>query len=240
MSDTPDPNDRDALAAEHALRTLAGDDARVAAKLEAGDAGFAAEVSRWRGRLAPLFGEVAEVHPPEDLWDRIDQITTLRRDNVVVLRRSVARWRAAAGGMTALAASLGIILLQPPRPASVPIAAPPAAPAPLVAMLGDNDRQMKVVASWDPAARRLVLAVPGDMKPDPDHAHELWVIPPGGKPKSLGTMPSGKRMHMQLADALATLLQQGATIAISVEPLGGSPTGQPTGPVLVSGPLDRA
>jgi anti-sigma-K factor RskA len=53
-------------------------------------------------------------------------------------------------------------------------------------------------------------------------------------------MPSGKRMHMKLADALATLLQQGATIAISVEPMGGSPTGAPTGPVLVSGPLSRA
>ena len=47
-------------------------------------------------------------------------------------------------------------------------------------------------------------------------------------------------MHMQLADALASLLQQGATIAISVEPPGGSPTGAPTGPVVASGALTKA
>jgi anti-sigma-K factor RskA len=85
-----------------------------------------------------------------------------------------------------------------------------------------------------------VLAVAGDMPADPAHAHQLWVIPSGGKPRSLGTMPSTKKMHMQLADALARLLQQGATIAISVEPPGGSRTGAPTGPVVVSGSLDRA
>jgi anti-sigma-K factor RskA len=36
------------------------------------------------------------------------------------------------------------------------------------------------------------------------------------------------------------LLQQGATIAISVEPRGGSPTGAPTGPVIASGSLTPA
>jgi anti-sigma-K factor RskA len=96
-----------------------------------------------------------------------------------------------------------------------------------------------VVASWDPVTQQLVLAVP-DMKADPSHSHELWVIPSDGKPRSLGTMASRRQMHMQLADALAQLLQQGATIAISVEPPGGSPTGAPTGPVVASGALTKA
>ena len=85
-----------------------------------------------------------------------------------------------------------------------------------------------------------MLAVAGDMPADPSHAHELWVIPEGGKPHSLGTMARGRQMHMRLADALAQLLQQGATIAISVEPPGGSPTGAPTGPVVASGALGQA
>ncbi len=122
----------------------------------------------------------------------------------------------------------------------MPVPAPSAAGAPMVALLGDDQKQMKVVASWDPAARQLVLAVPGDMPADPTHSHELWVIPADGKPRSLGTMPAGRQMHMRLADALAQLLQQGATIAISVEPPGGSRTGAPTGPVVVSGALSRA
>ena len=80
-----------------------------------------------------------------------------------------------------------------------------------------------------------MLAVAGDMPADTRHAHELWVIPSGGKPRSLGTMPAARQMHMRLADALAELMRQGATIAISVEPPGGSPTGAPTGPVIASG-----
>jgi anti-sigma-K factor RskA len=53
-------------------------------------------------------------------------------------------------------------------------------------------------------------------------------------------MPTGKRMHMRLAETLARLLENGATIAISVEPRGGSPTGIPTGPVIASGALSQA
>ena len=53
-------------------------------------------------------------------------------------------------------------------------------------------------------------------------------------------MPAKRQMHMQLEDALAELMRQGATIAISVEPPGGSPTGAPTGPVIASGTLQSA
>ena len=109
----------------------------------------------------------------------------------------------------------------------------------MVAMLSDEQKQMRVVASWNPGARQLVLAVAGEMPDDPAHAHEVWIIPPDGKPRSLGTM-SRPRVHMQLADALASLMENGATIAISAEPPGGSRTGAPTGPMLVSGELTRA
>ena len=235
-------NERDALAAEQALQVLRGDELREASALEASDRGFALEVARWRGRLAPLLGEIGEVAPPDQLWGRIAQaMFGGAQNNVVLLRRSLTRWRAGAGAMTAIAAALALVLIQQPRtlPAPVAIQRPAAAP-PLVAMLGDGGKGMKVVASWDPTAQQLVLAVPGNMPADPAHAHELWVIPADGKPRSLGTMKSAKQMHMRLADALAVLLQQGATIAISVEPPGGSPTGQPTGPVVASGALNSA
>ena len=242
MSDKRDLDDRQALAAEHALRLLHGDEERAAAALEVKDSAFAEEVARWRSRLAPLLDEIEATHPPDGLWGRIEESISPRDGNVVALRRSVTRWRAVAAGITALAASLGLVLLQQPRPSPspAPIAVQRPAATPMVAMLGDRNQEMKVVASWDPAARQLVLAVAGDMPADAAHAHELWVIPPDGKPRSLGTMSSTRKMHMRLADALASLLQQGATIAISVEPPGGSPTGQPTGPVVASGSLDKA
>jgi anti-sigma-K factor RskA len=36
------------------------------------------------------------------------------------------------------------------------------------------------------------------------------------------------------------IAQGGITLAVSLEPQGGSPTGKPTGPVLTSGPATQA
>lgn len=237
-------DDASGVAAEHALRLLSANELRTALARETSDSQFAAEVARWRGRLAPLHDETNAVAPPAGLWSGIEAAITgsaAANDNVAGLRNRLNIWRSATAVMTAVAAGLAIVLVYQPH-----LAPPPRTPtaqrapaAPMVAMLGDKSA-MKVVASWDPAARQLVLAVAGDLPADAKHAHELWVIPPDGKPRSLGTMGSGKQMHMRLAETLATLLQQGATIAISVEPPGGSPTGAPTGPVVASGSLTRA
>jgi anti-sigma-K factor RskA len=235
--------DWDTVAAEYALRLLTGDDLSKAKARAKADPDFAAAVARWRGRLAPFDAETADVTPPTGLWDRIQVAVSGRsasNDNVADLRRRLNLWRSATGAMGALAASLVLFLAFQPRPAAEPpaqVRQPEVTP--LVAMLGDKSA-VKVVASWYPRARQLVLAVPGEMPTDTRHARELWVIPVGGKPSSLGTMPAGKQMHMRLADALAELLQHGATIAISIEPPGGSPSGTPTGPVVASGTLTRA
>lgn len=229
----------DSLAGEYALGLLDGEELAQARHLARTDAAFRAEFEKWTGRLAPMLDEVEEVPVPRRVWTRVDAaLRSIRTgSNVIDMRRKLNVWRGIAGGMTALAACLALVLLiQLPR-APEPVVNP--AP-PMVAMLGDQQKQMKVMATWDPRAHQLVLAVAGDMPADPRHSHELWVIPAGGKPRSLGTMGSARQMHMRLADALAQLLQQGATIAISVEPPGGSPTGAPTGPVVASGSLSQA
>ena len=235
--DRTSAHEPDSLAAQYALDLLEGDDLRAAREREKTDPAFATEVARWRGRLSPLHDDTDAVTPPANLWSRIEASVAPSNDNVRALRRQLRAWRVSAGLMTAIAACLALVLLLEPR--GVPLQPQPQSASPMVALLGDKGA-MKVVASWDPNARQLVLAVPGDMPSDEAHSHELWVIPAGGKPRSLGTIPKGKQMHMQLANALADLLEQGATIAISVEPRGGSPTGAPTGPVVASGSLNRA
>jgi anti-sigma-K factor RskA len=244
MSDKRHPHEeRQALAAEYALGLLSVDEARQARDLAATDSDFAREVARWRGRLAPLVGDVESVDPPGSVWSRIASAidAPAAGSNVIQLRRRVNAWRGATAGMTALAAALaGVLVLQPHSvPPPPPAVERPAAP-PMVAMLSNDQKDMKVMASWNPATRQLVLAVAGDMPADTSHAHELWVIPADGKPRSLGTMGGGRQMHMRLADAIAALMESGATVAISVEPPGGSPTGSPTGPVIASGALTRA
>ena len=234
--------ERDQLASEYALGILDGDELNRARALALEDSEFRAAVARWAGRLAPLLVEVGEATPDEDVWRGIQARTgkaAADSSNVVDLTRRLSMWRGVSFATSALAAALAMILVAQPAAIAPPIASPTAVPPPLVAMVG-ADKDMKLVASWDPAGRRLVLAVAGDMPSDTRHSHELWVIPSGGKPRSLGTMPDRPRMHMSLEQTLAELMRQGATIAITVEPPGGSPTGAPTGPMVASGMLETA
>ncbi len=69
------------------------------------------------------------------------------------------------------------------------------------------------------------------------HSAELWVIPADGKPRSLGTIAAATPGWTKAPTPALASLAPGATLAISVEPLGGSPTGQPTGPVILSGKI---
>jgi len=230
------------LAAEYALGLATGRDAARAAKLVRDDAEFRAEASAWIARLALLLEAMDGVEPPATLWARIERQlggAAAANDNVVALERQMRLWRGVTAMMTALAACFALLLLfRPAQQVPVPVPqAPVQASAPMVAMVGEDQHDMMIVANWDPAQRRLVLAVAGDMPPDPGMAHQIWVIPPAGGPTSLGVMPDGKKMHMDLAEQLAELLSQGATIAISREPPGGSPTGKPTGRVMWSGKL---
>ena len=67
---------------------------------------------------------------------------------------------------------------------------------------------------------------------------ELWMIEGKNAPVSMGLIPSGQTVHIELTPALQQKLAKGAVLAISLEPKGGvaSETG-PTGPVLFKGEL---
>lgn len=237
-----DQDEMTLLAGEYAAGFLVGGDLDAARRRVTEDPEFAREVARWRGRLAGLQDEVTDVPPPSALWNRIEAALGHRpaaNDNILALRKKLTVWRSAAAGMTAVAAALALVLLLQPRQPEAPV--PPVQQAtaqPMVALVGDKGAA-KLVVSWDPSAKQMVLAVAGDLSGDAAHSHELWVIPADGTPRSLGVL-AGPQSHKRLADALASLLRQGATIAISVEPQGGSPTGKPTGPVIASGALTPA
>ena len=79
----------------------------------------------------------------------------------------------------------------------------------------------------------LVLRAVTTATPPSDRAFELWAIAPGAtQPRSLGVIsPNGELKLSRLpAD-----LRDGATLAISIEPIGGSPTQLPSGPVVYIG-----
>ena len=69
---------------------------------------------------------------------------------------------------------------------------------------------------------------------------ELWLISQGGKPSSLGLIAAGQPVRINVPAELLTHVGSGATLAVSLEPPGGSPTGQPTGPVYRGGGIGPA
>jgi anti-sigma-K factor RskA len=237
MSSRPplSPDDRDWLAAEHALGLTDGDALAEARHLTATDPAFRTEVRRWSTRLAPLLDEIDPVTAPAHLLPAIER-RLVPSGRVLDLTQRVRRWKVATGGMTALAASLALALLVQPR--QVPLATRPAAAAhaPMVAMLEGGPNRL--VATWN--GDRSLMVVPASVSAaEGGHSHQLWMIPKDGKPRSMGVMPEGP-MQLEVEPATAILLADGATFAVSLEPSGGSPTGLPTGPVIASGALVRA
>ncbi len=98
MTDDRQPDDASAMAAEHALGLLSADERRAALAREASDPQFAAEVARWRGRLAPLHDETNAVAPPAGLWSGIEAAITgsvPANDNLAGLRTRLNIWRSA-------------------------------------------------------------------------------------------------------------------------------------------------
>lgn len=240
MTDATDPKGRDDLAAEFALGVLDGADLARADALARSDPAFQSAVARWRGRLAPLLDEIQPIDPPRDLWPALKArlFPGEGGGNVIQLRRRVTMWRTATGAATALAASLALILVTRPAPPP-PQQIQQQATMPMIATLGDSTGA-KLMASWSPGERMLVVAAAADMPVDAAHSHELWVIPAGGKPRSLGVMPARRHMMMHVPQPLSGEFRGGATLAVTLEPAGGSPSGDPTGPVLVSGQLEQA
>jgi anti-sigma-K factor RskA len=87
--------------------------------------------------------------------------------------------------------------------------------------------------------RTLRVTVVGAAKEQPGKAYELWMLPEGGNPVSLGVLPQRGDQTVALSDAALAVLARSSALAVSLEPEGGSPTGLPTGPVLYTAPLLR-
>ena len=242
MTGAPE-QDRDLLAAEFALGVLEGAEREEARRLVASDADFARLVEAWDEHLSPLLDEFAPVEPPAALWGRINGVLDqqgARPGNVHQLQRRVSLWRGYSAAISAIAAALLLVVAFDPFDRGAPPQGSAPAPAQQARMLVANvvaqDRSAAFVVSYDPTGRSLLVS-PAVASPAPGHDHELWLIPASGKPLSLGLVASLAPHRLPIARDLLPHFNRNATVAISVEPVGGSTTGQPTGPVVASGKL---
>ncbi|PTR30049.1 anti-sigma-K factor RskA [Luteibacter sp. OK325] len=236
-------SDKDNLRyAEYALGLLDADARAAVAREVETNAEAAAAVALWQRHFTPLAMEITDVEPPAHVWagirrrlafDAAAPSSSKGRESVW---DSLGLWRWIGVGATALAACLLVITMTRP-------VAPPSAAHTSVLMVstiaGENG-----VAGWTATMdidRSELLVVPASPAAvAADRNTELWLIPAGGAPISVGVFPPGDPKRFHLDKALLDRLGPTAALAVSLEPLGGSPTGQPTGPVIAKGAIRAA
>ena len=229
----------DTAAAELALGLLDGAERGDALRRVLAEPDFAAEVERWRTHLAVLFATVPEVAPGATLFDRVEASISPRPAVVAPLPRRWAWPSVAAISSMAAALLLGVVLTRPPavrpvdRPAAPALLAAAVVPTTPAAAGGDG----AVSAVYDPGSGALRLTAAA--LADAHHAAELWVIGGDGVPHSLGLLRAASTTKLVVTPADRSRLGAAAVLAVTIEPIGGSPTGLPTGPVVAKGVLSR-
>jgi anti-sigma-K factor RskA len=92
------------------------------------------------------------------------------------------------------------------------------------------------VISIDTGHGRMYV-VPAAFSRDVQRVAELWLLVPGEQPKSLGLIDATKPAMLAVTEPMRDHMKDGMGLAVSLEPPGGSPTGQPTGPVVAQGKI---
>ena len=209
------------LAAEYVIGTLHGRARERFEKLLRLRADARLATWEWEQRLLVLCRDIEPVRPPRSLWRGV-------RRRIGSERRETRLWpRFLLAGMTAAIAAVAFWL-----GGIVPGTQLPGEPEHMVVFAGEDSRPLWVL-NIDADTNAMMVRT---LAPEPladDSVHQLWALPAGGDPVSLGLLgvDPGERERI-LASTLLPVIEQSASFAISVEPAGGSPTGLPTGPVV--------
>ena len=246
------PSLMDQLAASYALGTLRGGARRRFEALARDDATLRAAALVWQSRLSSVAELQPQAAPSPAVWTRIENLVKADKEaRAMQAARAVAPavggwwaslglWRgaSAAGAMAAaLAVAVGLNvnsrLSGQVSELSARLTATPEIE--YVAVLTDDKASASLLVTFDPKSKTLVLKRVGGFREQPDKSLELWALPPGAAPRSLGVLNADPVVRLAAA---GTDMRQVPTLAITLEPKGGVPPGSgPTGPVLFKGAL---
>lgn len=256
---------RGQLAAEYALGTLRGLARARFEKLLRGDASLREEVSFWHERFSEFALRLKPVAPRAVVWTALEHAIHpsastqrgIKAHKVVPLgSRSQAAaqakppramvWQAWAAAATLAAVALGMGLQHErarTEQLTVALDAAQNKPMPYLAVFQPAGGDARWAISLHPDRQVMHVTLTGSKMPADTRSRslELWMLDSKGTPHSLGLLPvSGSQSHEMPLPALpAEELVAALTLAVSVEPRGGSPTGLPTGKVLGAVPAVR-
>jgi anti-sigma-K factor RskA len=210
---------------------------------------------RIRGQLSST-GQSGELHLPA-LPQPAPSLAAPGAD-IVDLTQRMRRWRGLTVITGALAACLvGLVLTREYRPGILPPElrpkpqvverivekpvevvkevvreVPSARPAQFVAVFQKDEQSPAFVMSVD-TDKRTVTVRQVAAERLADKSYQLWIAAqPGAAPQSLGVLETDDFTVKATLAGYDPAVINSATFGISLEPLGGSPTGLPTGPVI--------
>ena len=202
--------------AEYVLGVMPGNERSAMAARILRDGDLAREVQYWESTLDSLGDGIAPETPPARVWRGV------QRRLFDPAGRTVWSWLGPLlGAALAVVAVVGFLRVPDAGPVWVADMATP--------------EGLRLAALYDESKGEMRVSMAGISLPA-DRDVELWLIVGENAPVSLGVMPRVGQAAMDIPTELRALVA-GATMAISDEPLGGSPTGQATGPVLAVAPM---
>ncbi|ENN86374.1 hypothetical protein RHSP_19954 [Rhizobium freirei PRF 81] len=194
------------------------------------DRQFAAIVSRWEQNLSEFNEEYEAATPAATVFPKIEKRIFGEVARGAYLWNSLLLWRSVAFGSLFLAAGVLVFAITNES------ALRPSPGKQLSASLAGQNSPINLLANYDVANRRLKVT-PVAAGKSGEKSLELWLIRGSDPAEALGILPQTGDGEITLSPDLHGKLTEGAIIAVSVEPFGGSPTGKPTGDVIASGTI---
>ncbi|MBA6340999.1 anti-sigma factor [Colwellia sp. MB02u-10] len=215
-------NLKNALAAEYVLGTLRGPARQRFQKLMMQYPPISEATHTWEQQLNGLGEKIPPVTPDASVWLRIEQqlgfVTEPEKNNIVSITKAKPKvWQSIAGLASAAALVLAVLLVN-----VEPISAPDAQQLALV-----NNEQTELLWALEIGKDTIDIQATKTLVAQANADYQLWIVPADGTaPISLGLLPKTGKLTLskpQLFDQIEI-----AALAVSLEPLGGSPNGSPT------------
>jgi anti-sigma-K factor RskA len=210
----------DRLSGEYVLGVLQGRARRRFSRLVEESPMARSRVQRWEDDLSGFSQSLDPIQPSARVWVGLHR--RLFGGGSTLTRRAPRLWRlAAAAGVVAVALIIGLVI----REQQVALQT--------VAVLGTDATHSLWQIDRTKALTALTIRTVGPVQLAPEKAYELWALPRGGSPVSLGLLPTAGKLERTLTPSQRAAFLTADKLAVSIEPAGGSPTGSPTGPVVI-------
>ena len=216
------PTLRRALAADYAIGLMPSAARKRFEQLLLNDAGLRDELAAWQTSLVSLTDSLSPQPVPDHVWRGI--VARIEPQKLHVPdKRPFWSWLRVTAVACTLVIAVGVGLLSTRDAVTYK--------ATLLSGTAQPSLRIEAHADYLNVQPLQLAAV------DSGRQLQLWAIPADGTPVSLGLLPAAGEGKIDLSASQQQLLASNVVLAVSLEPQGGSSTGQPTGPVLYQGPL---